>query len=85
MNKRKNIVTIIIITISIVAIILGLGLYTTASLPIQDPELAPASVLLKQSREIVLGKFLIALGGGSIIWRLGVIKKEKKERKEKDK
>lgn len=77
--KKHTAKFVLLIFTALVIIFIGLVRYASASLPIQDPEFAPASVLIKQNRDILIGKVLILIGmvifAGSIIWRF--IEKDK--------
>lgn len=77
--KKNTAKFVLLIFTALVIIFIGLVRYASASLPIQDSEFAPASVLIKQNRDILIGKVLILIGmvifAGSIIWRF--IEKDK--------
>lgn len=77
--KKKTLIFVILIIISIVIIFLGFVWYAAASIPFQDSELVPASAFAKQASDLMVGKIMMLFGvvllTGSIIWRFIVSKK----------
>ena len=60
--KKKTVIFVLLILTAIVIIFIGYVRYASALLPVQDPELAPVSVFIKQERDIMLGKIMMLTG-----------------------
>lgn len=69
--KKKTLIFVLFIIVSIVFIFLGFVWYAGASIPFQDSELVPASAFSKQASDLMVGKIMMLFGGvlltGSII------------------
>ena len=61
----------IVAIISLVVAIFGFGMFCVASIPFQDPQLAPASALVKQNIEIIAGAIMMI--GGLVLCGASVV------------
>lgn len=77
--KKKTLIFVMLIIVSIVMIFLGFVWNAAASVPFQDSELVSASAFDDQARKLLIGKSMMLIGGvlltGSIIWRFIVSRK----------
>lgn len=69
--KKKTLIFVLFIIVSIVFIFLGFVWYAGASIPFQDSELVPASAFSKRASALMAAKIMMLSGGvlltGSII------------------
>lgn len=66
MNKKK-VIFIILSIVSIIIIFFGFLQYAVSSIPFQDVQYVPASVLAGQAVKILVGKVVMLVGCGLLV------------------
>lgn len=72
---KKMIITYVILAIvaiiAIVVTVFGFGLFSVAAIPFQDPQYVPASALVRQNVEMIIGA--ITMTSGIVAFAISVV------------